>query len=392
MRTPIRIVLGILVTGIVLACTLFALAQTKSRPATPYPLINVVPSLAANAPVNRDWQLGAPVSFQTLTVFPVLTDQPVSADEYITLDQGLRSGRVTVSEIGANGRARRIRQGRVSDNAEVNRLLVKNMSGKTLVLIAGEIIVGGKQDRIVGEDCVIASSNTPVPIDVFCVEHGRWDERSRVGQSRASGGGTSGTGSGPGSGGAGGTFSAPSISGMGGMAAPKTRAQAQAEKSQSGVWDEVSKLEKANSVSSSTGTLNEVYKDRRVSAKLGDYERAIKSKLMGKNVIGAVVAIDGQVVSADVFANPKLFQAYWPKLLTSYALEAISTGKRDSKSVDRSAAAAFLARVDAPASSEGKKAGHKLTEYQSDREASFELESDDKNAGKLIHFNRVNKK
>jgi hypothetical protein len=387
MRTPIRIVLGILVTGIVLASTLFALAQTKSRPLTSYPLINVARSRAA---VNRDWQLGAPVSFQTLTVFPVITDRPVSADEYITLDQGLRAGKVTVSEIGANGRARRIRQGGVSDSAEVNRLLVKNTSGKMLVLIAGEIIVGGKQDRIVGEDCVIASGPTPVPVDVFCVEHGRWDERSRVGQSR---GGSSDTPGGQPSGGTPGgvigTFSAPA---KGGMAAPKTRAQAQAEKSQSGVWAEVSKLEGANSVSSSTGTLNKVYEDRRVSARLDDYERAIKNKLVGKNVIGAVAAIDGQVVSADVFANPKLFQAYWPKLLTSYALEAISTGKRESKSVDRVAAAAFLARVEAPASSEGKKAGHKLTEYQSDRDASFELESDDKNAGKLIHFNRVNKR
>ena len=390
MRTPIRIVLGILVTGIVLACTLFALAQTKSRPITSYPLINVAPSRATNTPVNRDWQLGAPVSFQTLTVFPVITDQPVSADEYITLDQGLRTGKVSVSEIGANGRARRIRQGRVSDDAEVNRLLVKNTSGKMLVLIAGEIIVGGKQDRIVGEDCVIASSPTPVPVDVFCVEHGRWDESARVGQSRPNRGGAGeGLVSGGTPGGLVGTFSSPAV---GGMASPNTRAQAQAEKSQSGVWEEVVKLERANSVSSSTGTLNKVYEDRRVSAKLSDYERAIKSKLSGKNVIGAVAAIDGQVVSADVFANPKLFQAYWPKLLTSYALEAISAGKREGKSVDRATATAFLARVDGASSSEGKKAGHKLTEYQSDKEASFELQSDDKSAGKLIHFNRVNKK
>ncbi len=390
MRTPIRIVLGIFVTGIVLACTLFALAQTKSRSITSYPIINVIPSRAAVTPVNRNWQLGTPVSFQTLTVFPVITDQAVSADEYVTLDQGLRSGKVTVSEIGANGRARRIRQGRVSDNAEVNRLMVTNNSGKILVLIAGEIIVGGKQDRIVGEDCAIASNNTPVTVNVFCVEHGRWDERSRVGQSRAGGAGAgNGQVSGGTPGGAVGTFSAPS---RGGMAAPKTRAQAQAEKSQSGVWNEVSKLEGANGVSSSTGTLNRVYEDRRVGAKLDDYERAIKSKLAGKNVIGVVAAIDGKVISADVFANPKLFQAYWPKLLTSYALEAISTGKRDSKTVDKATAAAFLARVDGPAKSEGKKAGHKLTEYQSDRDASFELQSDDKNAGKIIHFNRVNKK
>ncbi|HJQ67605.1 MAG TPA: DUF6569 family protein [Blastocatellia bacterium] len=387
MRTPIRIVLGILVTGVVMASTLFALAQTKSPPLTPYPTINVIPSRAAGGPVNRDWRLGAPVTFQALTVYPVIADQPDSRDDYITLDEGLRSGRVIVSEIGANGRTRRVGNGRrVSDNAEVNRLMVTNNSGKTLVLIAGELIVGGKQDRIVGEDCVIASSKKPVTVNVYCVEHGRWSERSSFGQSRAS----SGSGGGEGSAAApAGTFNAPVA---GGMAAPNVRAKAQAEKSQEGVWSEVSKLEQKNGVSSSTGTLDRVYSDRRVSAKLSDYERAIKNKVSGKNVVGAVVAIGGQVMSADVFVSPKLFQAYWPKLLKSYALEAVSSGKDGSQTVDRVIAEAFLARVDAPASSGAKKDGYKLTEYQSDRDASFELESDDKGAGKLIHFNRVNKK
>ncbi len=170
------------------------------------------------------------------------------------------------------------------------------------------------------------------------------------------------------------------------------RAKAQAEKSQDGVWNEVAKIAKENHVTSSTGTLNKVYEDRKVSAKLGDYERAIKNKLSGKNVVGAVVAIGGKVLSADVFASPRLFQAYWPKLLKSYALEAVSSGKSSNQSVERTTAEAFLARVDAPAATEGKRSGYKLTEYQSDRDASFELESDDKGAGKLIHFNRVNKK
>lgn len=388
MRTPIRIVLGILVTGVVMASTLFALAQTKSRPINSYPIINVGPSRATGVPVNTNWRLGSPVTFQALTVYPVITDQPEGRDDYITLDQGLRSRKVIVSEIGANGRTRRVGNGRrVSDDAEVNRLMVTNNSGKTLVLIAGEIIVGGKQDRIVGEDCVIASNNKPVPVNVYCVEHGRWTERTSFGQSRASEGGeASAVAPRPP---ARGTFDAPAT---GGMAAPNVRAKAQAEKSQDGVWSEVAKLERENQVSSSTGTLNKVYEDRRVSAKLSDYERAIKNKLSGKNVIGAVVAIAGRVMSADVFASPRLFQAYWPKLLKSYALEAVSSGKGDNQTIDRATAEAFLARVDAPASSEGKKNGYKLTEYQSDRDASFELEADEKGAGKLIHFNRVNKK
>jgi hypothetical protein len=374
-----------------MASTLFALAQTKSRSVNSYPIINLVASRATGAPINRNWQLGEPVNFEALTVYPVITDKPESHVDYITLDEGLRSRKVIVSEIGANGRTRRVGNGRrVSDDADINRLMVTNNSGKTLVLIAGEIIIGGKQDRIVGEDCVIASSNKPVPVNVYCVEHGRWSERSSFGQSRTNSGGASDSDqpirlAAP----APGTFGVPAA---GGMAAPNVRAKAQAEKSQDGVWSEVSKLERENHVSSSTGTLNKVYEDRKVSAKLSDYERAIKNKLSGSKVIGAVVAIGGQVMSADVFASAKLFQAYWPKLLKSYALEAVSSGKGGDQTVDRTAAEAFLARVDAPASPGGKKSGYKLTEYQSDRDASFELESDDNGAGKLIHFNRVNKK
>ena len=134
---------------------------------------------------------------------------------------------------------------RVSDDAEVNRLMVTNNSGKTLVLIAGEIIVGGKQDRIVGEDCVIASSNKPVPVNVYCVEHGRWTERSSFGQSR-----TNGTAASERRSAARAAAAARAVlltlRAAGGMAAPNVRAKAQAEKSQDGVWSEVAKLEREN--------------------------------------------------------------------------------------------------------------------------------------------------
>jgi hypothetical protein len=314
-------------------------------------------------------------------VFPVLSDQAASTEEFITLDEGLRSGKVTVTEIGADGRARAITPNQQSgDQAEVNRLMVTNSSGKTLVLIAGEIVIGGKQDRIVGHDCLVTSSARPVPLDVFCVEHGRWHEGASFGQSR---GGAAGGGGG---GGAVGFGSAGSV-----MATPKVREKAQAKKDQSGVWAEVSKAEIANGVSSSTGTLNRVFEDKQVLAKLDAFDKELNTKLIGKNIVGAVVAIGGEIVSADVFANSPLFQAYWPKLLKSYALQAVSSSKTTSSAIDKAAAEAFLARADAASASNGKEGIYKLTEHNGPGDASFELESDAANR-KLIHFNRVNKK
>jgi hypothetical protein len=319
------------------------------------------------------------VTHGNLTVFPVLSDQAASTEEFITLDEGLRSGKVTITEIGADGRARAINPNQQSgDQAEVNRLMVTNSSGKTLVLIAGEIVIGGKQDRIVGHDCLVTSSARPVPLDVFCVEHGRWHEGASFGHSR--GGGAGGAGAGVGFG------SADSV-----MATPKVREKAQAKKDQSGVWAEVSKAEVANGVSSSTGTLNRVFEDKQVLAKLDAFDKELNSKLIGKNIVGAVVAIGGEIVSADVFANSPLFEAYWPKLLKSYALQAVSSAKTTSSAIDKAAAEAFLARADAESASNGKEGIYKLTERNAPGDASFELESDAANR-KLIHFNRVNKK
>lgn len=339
----------------------------------------------ANASVRPEWRLGAPITRENLTVFPVLSDEAISTEEYITLDEGLKSGKVTITEIGADGRSRAISPNQQSgDQAEVNRLMVTNNSGKTLVLIAGEIVVGGKQDRIVGHDCLVSSSGKPVPLEVFCVEHGRWHEGASFGQSR---GGSAGVGGGAGVGpGAGGFGTARAV-----MAPPTVREKAQARKDQGQVWAEVSKAESATGVSSSTGTLNKVFEDKQVNAKLDAFDKELSVKLVGKNIVGAVVAIGGEVVSADVFANSNLFQAYWPKLLKSYALQAVSSANAASQTVDRASAEAFLARANAESSSNGKDGIYRLTERNAASDASFELESD-ASTRKLIHFNRVNKK
>ena len=379
MKAPLRVLIGAAVCAFALGCSYAgriaeARPDTRQNSKTPRAIIT---SGARSA--RPEWRLGAPVTHGNLTVFPVLSDQAASTDEFITLDEGLRSGKVTVTEMGADGRSRSINPNQQSgDHAEVNRLMVTNNSGKTLVLIAGEIVIGGKQDRIVGHDCLVTSSAKPVPLDVFCVEHGRWHEGASFGQSRGGAGGGGGGGVGFGS--------AYSV-----MATPKVREKAQAKKDQSGVWEEVSKAEVANGVSSSTGTLNRVFEDKQVLAKLDAFDKELNTKLIGKNIVGAVVAIGGEIVSADVFANSPLFQAYWPKLLKSYALQAVSSTKTTSSAIDKATAEAFLARADAESASNGKEGIYKLTEHNAPGDASFELESDAANR-KLIHFNRVNKK
>jgi hypothetical protein len=392
-------VAGVLLSGLALACS------WSSRVLEASPLSSQPPKAiavkAAGSPVRADWRVGAPVAFERLTVFPVISDQPTANVEFITLDQGLRSGKVIITELGANGRTRRIDRRQIGDGAEVNRLALTNNSGKMLVLIAGEMILGGKQDRIVGHDCIIEAGKTPVPLDVFCVEHGRWSGESAFGQGRGGGGGVAagnggGRGTGSGSGSGGGAGAAQDQGRMMGMmvapmALPKVREKAQANKNQGDVWNAVSETVTVTATSSETHTLNSVYQDRRVNTRINNYERAFKGKLTSGNVIGVVAAVGGKIISADVFASHAMFQAYWPKMLKSYALEAVSTIDASKQQVNRIDAEAFLARSQGTGNSDGKEGVYRIAENQSSTDASFELQYTKKNPT-LVHFNRVAKK
>jgi hypothetical protein len=104
-----------------------------------------------------------PLRHQNLTLLPVTIDpKQVDHTDYLTLDEGMKSKAVKISEVSADG--------------DVNKLRVKNTSDKPLFLLAGEVIIGGKQDRIIGKTLVVmAGERTTVP--VFCVEQGRWNGR-----------------------------------------------------------------------------------------------------------------------------------------------------------------------------------------------------------------------
>ena len=58
--------------------------------------------------------------------------------------------------------------------AQVNQLVLVNNSKRPLILLAGEIVTGGKQDRVIGKDRIIPAESDPMDLGVFCVEPGRW--------------------------------------------------------------------------------------------------------------------------------------------------------------------------------------------------------------------------
>src|SRR5210317_2233968 len=107
-------------------------------------------------------KIGRKQSHKNLEVFPLLFTNGGTLD-YMLLDEALEENSIDIIEIDEGG--------------SVPDLKVKNKSGKMLLLIDGEEVVGAKQNRIINTTILIAASTT-VTIPVSCVEQGRWDYKS----------------------------------------------------------------------------------------------------------------------------------------------------------------------------------------------------------------------
>ncbi len=141
----------------------------------------LVPTLlpAGELASSSHYSLLEPIRSGNLTVFPVVSNKSYDTGDFITLDEGIHSGDVVVTEAGqARGLIRR--RSKYPDvmppiqQAEVNRLVLVNNSKRPLLLLAGEIVTGGKQDRVIGKDRIVPPESDPVDLSVFCVEPGRW--------------------------------------------------------------------------------------------------------------------------------------------------------------------------------------------------------------------------
>jgi len=278
-----------------------------------------------------DWRLLAPVTYENISVFPVVTGYTTDTSHFLTLEEGLASGEVLVSEQGNSGIVRNrngVATPDYSRGASVNQLVLINRSKRPLLLLAGELVSGGKQDRIIGKDRIVPVGAEPLPLSVFCVEHGRWSS--------------------------GDNFSAAKT-----IVHPSVREQATLKQNQSDVWYAVRNGTTAQTEINATGSAGATTPAPRVSSqqlsvtvaneaptesydKLYNKSHAIggnvdsfveevqrrfskeTSGLKSERVVGVVVAYGGEVAWSDIFASEDLFRKYWTKLLRSYAVEALA--------------------------------------------------------------------
>ncbi|MFN2491704.1 MAG: ARPP-1 family domain-containing protein [Pyrinomonadaceae bacterium] len=252
---------------------------------------NNLPQARSNQLQAGDFRLSGPFTHKNLSIFLVHGKDLVSGKTFLTLQEALEQKKVVVYE-----------------TKDVNELSIENLSNEDVYVQSGDIVKGGQQDRMLAVDLIVPPRSGKLPIEAFCVEHGRWSGR---GNERAA------------------VFSSSADV----VATKEIKLAAKRSNSQSGVWESVTVAQ--DKLSQNVGTqvnsslspssLQLAVENGKVQENSDAYIQAL-AQIVNKSddVIGYVFAINGTVNSADVYASNALFKKLWPKLLKANAVEAIA--------------------------------------------------------------------
>ncbi|MGE0130752.1 MAG: DUF6569 family protein [Blastocatellales bacterium] len=313
-----------------LACASYTQAQRDGEP------------VADKAPehfVAANYTVSGPYSHKNLTIFLLHGADQHQGKAPLTLQEALEQKKVVVHETG-----------------EVNNLAIENLSDDEVFVQSGDIVKGGKQDRVLALDLIVPPKSGKVPIESFCVEQGRWSGRGEEAVA---------------------AFSSSEKA----LNSKELKIAAKHSASQSEVWDKVAKsqsklsagvvaadvaplpadpypasqTQSASSVAGiaageqsanssaqafdfsvaspmSSSSLQLSLENKHLKQAVDDYVKKLSPIIEGKNdVIGYVFAINGQINSADAYSSHALFKKLWPKMIESSATEAVGDLEKGKK-------------------------------------------------------------
>lgn len=353
---------------------------------------------AQKAAAGEGILIGDPVSHKNLTVFPLYLKNPEEVQEnYISLEEALKGKKVEVREVGARSdnnappapqpqrqvvqpaqqqppqqQAQELVQQEASSAGTVNAVEIENKSDRPVYILAGQVIIGGKQDRVITKDTIVPPGEK-LQVEVCCVEHGRWSPRAGAHQSHDSV-----------------VFDLALSSNTQGSI--RKRTQAKGARAQGEVWEEVKKSADKLNAQTSTGTYKQVVEKTQKS--LDEYLAAIKKAFAeDKKICGFVSCINGEVDSCDLFTSPALLAMFRASCLRGYALDALNAGEaKEAKKATVAAVQTFLKDM-----KEAQKNSEKLAEDKHRRvdklESARVIGFDNRaKAGKAMHMNAYSKK
>ncbi len=249
-------------------------------------------------------RVGDSLTHEGLTMHPLIREVLLNKD-YLTLDEALALGFARVHE--------------VSELGSVPQLLFANCGEQAVFLLDGEELVGAKQNRILNIT-VLAPAGRDTVIPVSCVEAGRWSHsrpdfssapRAQFSMSRAK---------------------------KAARVSENLASSREASSDQGEVWSDIDiKFSRMHS-QSDTSAIEQVFKDH--EEQLAQYVAQLNC-VAGQ--VGAVFSIKGRVSGLEFFDAADTCQLLMPKIIRSYALDAIDPGYRGHEAGDIASPADVIA-------------------------------------------------
>lgn len=230
---------------------------------------------------------------------------------------------------------------RVVETGSVNQLEIENIGTQDVFIQAGDIVKGGKQDRVLTVSLLLTPGAGKVPIGAFCVEQGRWAARGTEDVKRFASAETS----------------MPSREAKLAMALPAKQETAAAAPAgpaahdanliqrrqahggvsetsnrQQAIWDKVKKtqdklasnLGASVAARQSQSSLQLSLENERLKQAQTAYLDALQAAPgQGSDIIGLVIAVNGKLSTADVYLSNGVFRKMWIKQLKAGITEAI---------------------------------------------------------------------
>lgn len=250
--------------------------------------------------------IGEERRFENMVVFPLIDADP-AAPGYITLDEALGSGQAKITE--------------VSEGGSVPELRFTNDSDSTVLLVDGEEYVGAKQNRI-ANITILAPARTTLTLPVSCVEAGRWHPTSAAFRT------------------------SPRAQFAEGRAkrveqvSESMRSTGSRRSAQGNVWSDIDEKLARLSVHSRTMAMSDLYEAHEGS--VGGFVHAIEP-VAGQ--VGAIFAVNGRCLGCELFDSSETLGRLLPKVVRSFAVEALDPGALPDAEGSRAAAEAWFRSI-----------------------------------------------
>jgi hypothetical protein len=249
--------------------------------------------------------LGEAQHFANLQIIPLLAAAPGIAD-YLTLAEAQAAGLAVVTE--------------VSESGSVPTLLLENNADQAVFLLDGEELVGAKQNRILNLSLLVPAK-TRLQIPVSCVEQGRWSRRSREFASTER------------------TLFSRGRARKAERVSENLRERCVAEADQAEVWNDITAKMVNMAVESRTQAMADAYE-----LFTGSVEEHVNGFSVSETQVGACFSINGKIRGIEVFDTSDTCRKLLPKLIRSYALDAIEERLETPAQVPQNVSA-FIATV-----------------------------------------------